>query len=52
MPGGSRISCMISGVFPSLGWYHTDPAQHLRTAGQDLDDVDRDLSVRRVHRYR
>ena len=23
---------------------YTDPAQHLITAGQDLDDLDRDLS--------
>ena len=24
--------------------YYTDPAQHLITAGWDLDDLDRDLS--------
>ena len=34
-----------------MNLYHADPARHLRTAVQDLDDLDRDLSdlsVRRV----
>ena len=38
-------------MFLGLDLYSTDPAQHLRTAGQGLDDLDRnlsDLSVRRV----
>ena len=28
--------------------YCTDAAQHLITAGEELDDIDRDPSVRRV----
>ena len=38
-------------MFSGLDLYCTDPAQHLRTAGYDLDDLNRDLSnlsVRRV----
>ena len=41
--GGSRIMCMIQGMFPALDLYRTDPAQHLITAGQDLSDLHRDL---------
>ena len=26
-------------MFPGLDLYDTDPAQHLRTAGKDLDDL-------------
>ena len=44
-------------MFPVLDLCGTDPAQHLMTAGYDLDyldyldyDLDRDLSVRRVER--
>ena len=40
-------------MFPGLDLYCTDPAQYLTTAGEDLDDLDRDLSdlsVRRVKR--
>ena len=33
-------------MFPVLDLYHRDPAQHLRTAGHDLDDLDHDLSAR------
>ena len=42
-------------MFPGLDLYYTDPAQHLITAGEDPDDLDRDLSdlsdlsVRRVN---
>ena len=38
-------------MFPGFDLYYTDPAQRLRMAGQDLDDLGRDLSdlsVRRV----
>ena len=31
-------------MFPGLDLYYTDGAHHLRTAGKDLDDIDRDLS--------
>ena len=34
-----------------LDLYCTDTAQHLIMAGQDLDDRDRDLPVRRVIRF-
>ena len=37
-------SARSSDIFPGLGPYCTDPAQHLITAGQDQDDLDRDLS--------
>ena len=35
---------MIQGMFLGLDLYYTDPAQHLITAGQDLDGLDRNLS--------
>ena len=31
-------------MFPGMDLYYTDPAQHLRTAGYYLHDLDRDLS--------
>ena len=31
-------------MWPALNLYYTDPVQHLKMAGQDLDDLDRDLS--------
>ena len=57
LPGGSRSynlpdlahiflggTCTIQiGPVP-VDLYHTDPAQHLTTAGYDLDDLDHDLS--------
>ena len=47
-PGGSHKICHDLGHVSSVGsvLYRscTDPAQHLRTAGYDLDDLDRDLS--------
>ena len=39
---------------PGLDLYCTDPAQHLISAGQGIDDLDRDLSdlsVRRVNEF-
>ena len=44
---------MIWDRFRGLDLYHADPAQHLITAGEDPDDLDRDLSdlsVRHVKR--
>ena len=35
---------------PAMDLYYADPAQQLKTAGQDADDLDGDLSARRVHR--
>ena len=38
-------------MFPGLDLYYADPAQPLTTAGEELDDLDHDLSdlsVRRV----
>ena len=40
-----RITCMICIMFPGLDLYYTDPAQSLTTAGEELDDLDHDLSV-------
>ena len=31
-------------MFPGVDLYYTDPAQHLATAGWDLDYLDRNLS--------
>ena len=45
LPGGSHIiTCMIYHLFPGLDLYHTDPAQPLTTAGEELDYLDHDLS--------
>ena len=44
---------MIYDMFSGLDLYCTDPAQHLTTAGYDLDDLydlDRDLSDLSVRR--
>ena len=38
LPRGRRIVCMIQDRFHWLDPYHKDHAQHLITAGQDLDD--------------
>ena len=32
-------------MFPGLDLYYADPAQHLEAAGEELDDLDHDLSV-------
>ena len=38
-------------MFPGLDLYYADPAQHhLRTAAEDLEDLDRDLSDLSVQR--
>ena len=45
LPDGRRTVCMVYGTIPGLDLYCTDLAQHLITAGSDLqDDLDRDLS--------
>ena len=36
--------CMVQDMFPGLNLYCTDRAQHMITAGQDVDDLCRDLS--------
>ena len=46
LPGGSRNTCMIQDILPGLDLHPTDPALHLIMAGDVLDDLDRDLSVR------
>ena len=43
-PGGSRVICMIYNMFRWLDLSYTDPAQHLISAGEDSDDLDRHLS--------
>ena len=43
-PGGNRISCMVEHIYPGWDVHHRETAQHLITAGYDLDDLDRDLS--------
>ena len=43
LPRGSGVIGVIWDRFPGLDLYCTDPARHLLTAGQDLDDLDRDL---------
>ena len=40
----SHTTCLTCGIFPGLDLYNTDPAQHIITAGQDPDDLDRYLS--------
>ena len=30
-------------MFPGLDLYYTDPAQHLTTGSEELDDLDNDL---------
>ena len=44
LPGGSRKICMTYHTCHGLNLFDTDPAQHLIAAGQDLHDLDRDLS--------
>ena len=39
-------------MFPGLDLYYADPAQRLTTAGDELDDLDHDLSVGGVLLYR
>ena len=40
LPDGSRVVCVIYDMNPGLDLCCTDPAQHLITADQDLDDFD------------
>ena len=49
LPDGTRIICMIWHMLPGLDLCYADPAQPLRTAGEELDDLDHDLSVRGVN---
>ena len=48
------IVCVIWDMFPAVDLYCSDAAQHGRTAGWDVDDLDHDLSrrVKIVHRMR
>ena len=39
LPGGSRTICTIQHMYPGLDMYYADPAHHLMTTGQDLDDM-------------
>ena len=43
-PGGNRICCMVEHIHPGWDVHHRETAQHLITAGYDLDNLDRDLS--------
>ena len=38
-------------MFPGLDLYCTDLPQHLKTAGEDLDDLDRDLFDIYIHSW-
>ena len=42
-PRGMRTVCMISRVHPGLDLYYAYPARPLRTAGEELHDLDHDL---------
>ena len=33
---------MLHDIFPGLELYYTDPAQPLKTTGEELDDLDHD----------
>ena len=44
LQGGSRIICIVYDMFPGLDLYHAHPAQHIIPAGEEPDDLDRDLS--------
>ena len=44
LPDGSCVLCMIQHMFPGLDLYYADPAQPLTAAGEELDDLDHDLS--------
>ena len=35
---------MLHDIFPGLELYYTDPAQPLKTTGEELDDLDHGLS--------
>ena len=44
LTGEMRTICMVSHVFPGLDLYYADPAQLLTTGGEELYDLDHDLS--------
>ena len=39
LPDGTRLVCMVEDTFPGLDLYRTYRAQHIITAGYDLDDL-------------
>ena len=41
-PGRSRRICTIWYMFPGLDLHYTGPVQHLKTAGQDPNDLCQD----------
>ena len=43
-PDGTRAIGMISHVFPGLDLYDADHEQSLTMAGEELDELDHDLS--------
>ena len=44
LPCGTYISCLIWHIYPGLDLCYVDPAQLLTKAGEELNDVDHDLS--------
>ena len=44
LPDGIRTICRIQHMFPGFDLYYADPAQPLTTAGEELHDLDNDLS--------
>ena len=48
LPGERRIICMVWRILPASDLYYADHAQHILTEGLYRDDLNRDLSVRRV----
>ena len=44
LPGETRLFYMIDHMLPGLDLYHEDPAQHLTTAGEELDGLGHHLS--------
>ena len=44
LPGGTRIICVTWHIFLEYDLYCANPAQPLTTAGEELDDLDHDLS--------
>ena len=43
-PGGVRTAYMIQHMLPGMYLYYADPAQPLTAVGEELDDLDHDLS--------
>ena len=44
LPDGTLIICVIWHIFLESDLYYANPAQLLTTAGEELDDLDHDLS--------